>query len=166
MTMHKIDLSEKQTVHIQKELPLDTILSQLVCAFEGGSNYWIEEVDVVLPEGTTMDDFDYRKNGEGVFSANKYDFVEYSPLYVIPFHDGGKVLIKTTIDCKGTLENCPLAVKGTHNYVLDKASMQRGIEVMGKQFPEHFKDLVCETGDAITGDVWLQCCLFEDIIFG
>ena len=32
--------------------------------------------------------------------------------------------------------------------------------------PHHYADAVTESGDAVTGDVFLQLCLFGKVIFG
>lgn len=57
------------------------------------------------------------------------------------------------------------AIKGqTYELSLDK--LKAGIQVLASRYPHHFSDIVCEKGDAITGDVLVQCALFGDIVYG
>jgi hypothetical protein len=50
--------------------------------------------------------------------------------------------------------------------ILDNEAVQLGLQIMAKDYPNHFADLVNETGDATTDDVFLQCCLFGELIYG
>jgi len=38
--------------------------------------------------------------------------------------------------------------------------------VMAKKEPRHFADFLKEDYDETTGDVFLQCCLFGEVIYG
>ena len=49
---------------------------------------------------------------------------------------------------------------------LDRKALVRGWKVMQADYPRHYKDAIEENDDAITGDVYLQCCLFGKVIFG
>ena len=44
--------------------------------------------------------------------------------------------------------------------------VQRGLELMRDQYPRHWADLVEENDDLITGDVWLQLTVFQEVIYG
>lgn len=56
--------------------------------------------------------------------------------------------------------------RGGELHTLDRAACERGIAVMAEKYPRHFTDLVTENDDAITADVFVQCALFGDIIYG
>ena len=57
------------------------------------------------------------------------------------------------------------AIRGqTYELSLDK--LKAGLQVMASKYPDHFNDVVREMGDAITGDVLVQCALFGDIVYG
>lgn len=43
--------------------------------------------------------------------------------------------------------------------------IKKGLTVMAKKYPEHFADFIKEEYDQTTGDVFLQCCLFNEIIY-
>ncbi len=51
-------------------------------------------------------------------------------------------------------------------YMLDLQSIQDGLQLMADKHIRHFSDFIAENDDAITGDVFLQCCLFKDVIYG
>lgn len=51
-------------------------------------------------------------------------------------------------------------------YYLDLDSIQIGLQKMAKDQPYHMKTFLEENEDAETGDVFLQFCLFGEIIFG
>lgn len=50
-----------------------------------------------------------------------------------------------------------------NHYILDLTAIKRGLEVMAKDYPKHFMDLISEADDVITGDVFLQCALLGEV---
>lgn len=135
-----------------QEVPEHRMRCALCTAFEGGSNYWytIDEDRTVFAEGLSYEDF--REGG-------KCTLKEYwHPLELIPFHEGCKICIldKESAEIGEKLEA----------YFLDREKLMNGLQVMAKKYPRHFADLVNENDDAITGDVYLQCCLFGSCIYG
>lgn len=102
----------------------------LTSAFEGGSNYWIQDVDV-----------------EGV-PAEAWRFIQDVPL----IEDGVLWVSVSEEDGK--------------RYRLDWEAIVRGLIAMSKLEPRHFFDAANDDGDAITGDVFLQCCLFGEVVYG
>jgi len=51
-------------------------------------------------------------------------------------------------------------------HTLNWDSVEKGITCMAEKYPKHFGDWRNESDDAITGDVFLQCCLFGEVVFG
>ena len=49
--------------------------------------------------------------------------------------------------------------------VIDRPAIHRGREVMATKYPGHYQDLVSESDDAVTGDVFIQCCAFGEIVY-
>jgi len=49
---------------------------------------------------------------------------------------------------------------------LDWGAMQDGLHIMQKDYLRHFNDFMIGNEDAITGDVFLQCCLYKEVVFG
>lgn len=55
---------------------------------------------------------------------------------------------------------------GTKTMRLNNNTIQNGLKLMANKYPRHFGDLMCNNHDADTADVFLQCCLLGDIIYG
>lgn len=49
---------------------------------------------------------------------------------------------------------------------LNDAFLMNGLKVMAKEYPKHFSDFLEENEDAITGDVFMQCVYFGEVIYG
>jgi hypothetical protein len=47
-----------------------------------------------------------------------------------------------------------------------KAEIQRGLAIMAAKYPRHLADLLSENDDATTHDVFMQCAILEDVIYG
>lgn len=131
------------TVKMNKIFTNDQIAGILCTAFEGGMvDQWAQVVGFKKPE--VKANFD-KKDGSSI------DWHDYR-LYSYPLGSGGKVTVLDTYENK--------------KYILNRASIQKGLQVMAEKFPRHFNDFVTENDDAITGDVFLQCCLLEDVVYG
>ena len=50
--------------------------------------------------------------------------------------------------------------------VLDLKAIKKGLRIMANKHPRHFGDWLGENDDATTGDVFLQCCLFGEVVYG
>lgn len=50
--------------------------------------------------------------------------------------------------------------------LVDRAACERGFQVMADKYPHHMARFLDETDDAETGDVFVQCCVFGEIVFG
>lgn len=50
--------------------------------------------------------------------------------------------------------------------VVTSKDIQGGLELMAKKYPRHFFDFLQENEDAVTADVFLQLCVFKDLIYG
>ncbi|MDD5701585.1 MAG: hypothetical protein PHU23_05985 [Dehalococcoidales bacterium] len=55
---------------------------------------------------------------------------------------------------------------GMPDKILDRAAIERGLKLMAEKYPKHWADFIAKNDDATTGDVFLQLCLYEDVIFG
>lgn len=108
----------------------DKIENLLCSAFEGGSNYWIDDI-INIPTATVR-----KKHGVGYF----YD----CPLKGLSFD--------------------VISEQGTHT--LTPESLTKGMQLMADKYPHHFGDVINDNTDAATGDVFLQLCLFDDVIYG
>lgn len=117
------------------------IADLLCCAFEGGSNYWYNIEGDKAPER-----YDFRTDESRI-----YPHLDY------PLNDGGSLRI-----C--TLENDE--INGQDSWILNLESIQKGFHIMAEKYPKHFADILNDNIDVVTGDVFLQCCLFGELIYG
>lgn len=49
---------------------------------------------------------------------------------------------------------------------LNREACERGLQVMADKYPKHYADFLGENEDAETGDVFLQCALLGEIVYG
>lgn len=118
-----------------------TIMSLFVSALEGGSNYWLRDMKY---KGTV------KPEEEGVVwwgSANVYAAPNFSAQAV--FDDPKKE--------EGN---------GKGRKTIFRDDLEHGLTVMAQKYPSHFGDMLAENDDANTADVFMQCVLFGDVIYG
>lgn len=53
-----------------------------------------------------------------------------------------------------------------YRLTLDLETLEKGLYEFAKKYPRHFKNFVNEEDDAETGDVFLQTCLFGEVVYG
>lgn len=113
----------------------------LCCAIEGGSNYWAEIVKVKEPK-----EFSFLMDSDLGGENPKPYLSDY------PFN-GGSI---TFSDGEGDMPDT----------TLDLEAIKKGLQVLATEHPSHWKDFLNENEDADTGDVFLQCCLYGEVVFG
>ncbi len=116
-------------------------ISDLLCsALEGGSNYWYQIEEKREPP---VWEFDSEPKPTKGHWAQDY-----------PLNIGGALIISDMEDEEhGKMK-------------LDLEAIKKGLEKMSEAYPAHFADFVGENHDATTADVFLQCCLFGEVIYG
>lgn len=134
-------------IKITQDIPLSRISDLLTCALEGGSNYWYMIEEKTKPIGWTyLDEMrPSRKNG--------YWIHEYA------LNEGGELLIES-------MEEEEDEQGGKKLYRLNLKTIKSGLQTMADKYPSNFSDFMAENEDSITGDIFLQCCLFNDVIYG
>lgn len=50
--------------------------------------------------------------------------------------------------------------------VVNRDRVQQGLEIMSQKYPKHFNDFIEENEDADTGDVFLQCVVLGEVVYG
>lgn len=114
----------------------DQRFDQFVAAAEGGSNYWY-----FLPDLSMCDK--YKQPDQSLV-----DRVWAAVL-------GG--------------ERIPVSDREEPTNILGYFSLDgihAGEKLMLENQPDHFADIISESGDAITGDVWFQYAVLGDIVYG
>jgi hypothetical protein len=125
----------------------DQRISDLLCsAFEGGSNYWYMQLDHELPEGISFEEF--RAGGA---RQPKDGYCHWCQL--IPLVEGCALTLRVQDD--------PVKI-----HRITRECLEKGMGIFAKKYPYHFADFINENDDADTGDVFLQCVVFGDVIYG
>lgn len=57
-------------------------------------------------------------------------------------------------------------IKPENAVKLDRAAVEKGLQIMANQEKRHFADFISGNYDGTTADVFLQCCIFGDVIYG
>jgi len=130
----------------------DEDVAYLLCsAMEGGIGYWSVIVEYVKPENPVAH---MTIGGD----ARVYPHVDY------PLSPDGAVILCDNEEWEGD-DPDPEGEKAPRHR-LDRAAIARGLQVMAEKYPKHFQDFLDENGDACTGDVFVQCCIFGEIVYG
>jgi hypothetical protein len=127
------------TATITKAFSLQTLSDLLACGFEGGVGYWCQIVGYTKPALV--------KSATG--DTTIFRHLDY-PL------TGGAV-------------KCRIVDEDTEDgevLVLDGAAIQRGLNVMAEKCPRQFNNIGTAMEDAETGDVFIQCCLLGEVVYG
>jgi hypothetical protein len=115
----------------------ERIEDMLVGALEGGSNYWYW-----LPD----QDAENIRTADGQCFATKMLNYIWKNDNVINIHDAEDEDEKL----------------GEFSY----ANIIKGLQLMQKEQPEHFADMLSETDDATTADVWFQFVVLQELVYG
>ena len=122
------------------------IADLLCCAIEGGSNYWYIIDEFHKPEKVLKLD----ESGEEEEEEEIYRYMHY------PLSPGGSIVIADKEEPEDEREG----------FTLSLITIASGLRIMAREYPRHFADFIAENDDAITGDVFLQCCLFGELVYG
>jgi hypothetical protein len=138
-------------IKVNVGVPEQRVLAHLNNWFECNTESWAVKAKLILKEGLHFSDF--------LVGAKLNPQENYNCALAV---------IATTPDCSVIL-TCEETDDGseTKDYVLNLETIERGLQVMADKYPKHFFDLYRECGgDIITSDVFVQCCLFGEIVFG
>ena len=129
-------------VPVTININIEQIANLLCSAFEGGSNYWY-----VIESARAPLNYDrYRSFPDTIIKHIDY-----------PLNAHGGLTIST-------LEGDEFS--GRTKWPLNYSACVRGLTVMAEKYPHHFTAVLDESDDATTGDVFLQCCLFGEVVYG
>jgi len=129
----------------------DEQISGLLCtAFEGGANYWYTQLDYELPDGISIEDF--REGGKFQPEGDYWHWCQ-----LIPLVEGCALTLRDKLD-EDDGDDSP--------YRITREDIEKGVKVFATKYPRHFSDFINQNDDAITGDVFLQCVVFGEAIYG
>jgi hypothetical protein len=118
-------------------IPRSQVAQLLAIILNSGPNASYEIVDSQRPPS-----FGFRSDPKFIFRELDY-----------PLNDGGSLsIVRRDLNSDGRQ--------------LDLKSLSEGLNIMATHYPRHFADFLNEAADAVTADVFLQCCLFGELIFG
>lgn len=141
------------SIKVTQEIPWSEVASLLCTGLEGDmTSCWarIPEDGYIKPKkiAVTMDKLDGRPENE----CKVFPHIDY------PLNEGGAIILADFEDLDENDE--------PKRYRLDREALIRGLNIMAEKYPRHFADFLQQNSDAITGDVYVQCCVFGDAIYG
>jgi hypothetical protein len=51
-------------------------------------------------------------------------------------------------------------------YTFNAAAVREGLKIMQERYLRHYEDILADNSDADTADVFLQCALFGEVVYG
>jgi hypothetical protein len=138
----------KQNVKVELEVPLKRISDLICCGMEGGIGYWA--CIVGYKEPTKLEVTTYTLDGEK--EGKVYRHIDYL------LNPGGTVILEDS-ETEDDFGN-PVRYNLTHEMCL------RGLEIMAAKYPRHFANFMQDNEDAETGDVFIQCSVFGQLVYG
>lgn len=135
------------TVTTKAYITPEDIADLMVTAIEGGSGYWLGGMRKV----TTPTDW-HRKDDD-------------MPWYSDPdFWAGDFCVAVRTVDYDPVPRDDRDPIEREQH--LTPAKITAGLQIMADEYPDHFADLLQDNVDAATADVFLQCCVLGEIVYG
>lgn len=131
---------------VKQEIPTARVADLLCSGMEGGIGYWGQIVDYVTPIDYPNGPMDFRFDAKQLF--RHIDF---------PLNPGGAVILEITEAGEVTDEKV---------FVLTLDKLEAGLTIMAAKYPRHFANFMAQNEDAETGDVFIQCALFGETVFG
>ncbi len=139
-------LTEEFSFEVRERVDINDIAKLLTTAFDGNMvSCWSPNADTHLPDDFDIDKVPWMEDPE--------EWRDVRKCYIAPLVPGGYVMLYDVED-----DNKP--------YKLDLVAINRGIRIMSEKYYSHWSDFRKEDDDAITGDVFVQCCVFGDVIYG
>jgi len=121
----------------KREIDAERVWGLLITAFEGGIGYWAQIYDYQEPPGEP-----FRGDPEHL-----YRYADY------PLSEGGAVILS---DMEGSEEQ----------WSLDLTTIRSGLEKLCEHEPRRVEEIMSEDYDAETADVFVQHCIFGEIVYG
>lgn len=128
-------------VTIRLPVKIEALVNEVISAVEGGSGYWLREMETT---GSPT------KKSKPAYESPAYSDQQF-------WMDGGTMTVRYD-----NPEDGPDMVQK----VIDLRRLQTGATIMAEKYPQHFADILNENSDATTADVFIQCVLLGEIVYG
>ena len=141
-------------IEVKKVISERDMKGAICTATEGGDmRTWVKVATYRLRDDLSIDDF--RDGGKMQDPSDYWHWMQLVPLVegcalVLEFYDKMKCWDGEARD----------------SFDLDLAALRRGAQVMAEKYPQYFHELFEDGGDAVSGDVFAQCCVFGKAIYG
>ena len=145
-----MDKSVSVAMTTQIQVPMKRVQDLIISAFECGSNYWYTglHVDVYPPGKDSKRDFEF-------WHAE------------VPFEKGGVLAFEDVMEpILASDQKTGMGADEDRLYRLDLTKIEKGLGIFARTCPEQFASFLSEDDDAETGDCFLQCCIFGEVIYG
>lgn len=127
---------------IEVEVTSRKIADQMVTAIEGGSTYWCNKIWLV----------------ESTKEPSAKPWYDSPELY----EDEGVKIEVTEDEDEENQDSSERPLK----HIIQLKDIKDGLELMASKFPQHFADIINESEDATTADVFLQCVVLRALMYG
>ena len=141
-------------IQVSHHISWKDIDALLITAFEGGSNYWLSKVTPMNGDHVISWESQFDWEDSQSCPMGTEDLKGMGLHYVIPIAEGNSISLME--DDEG----------GNKVTVINESDVRTGLEIMAKKYARHWKDVVDDNHDADTADVFLQCCIFREIVYG
>ena len=135
------------TITVTQDIPEQRVRDLMCSAWEGGSTYWCGLKQIKMtPEAKVLIE---------QIKAERAKVTEDLYRHEYPFYPGVELVLYDV----GEDDDA-------ETWILNREKLIEGLQVMATKYPRHWNNFVSENDDAETGDVYLQCCLFGEIVYG
>ena len=135
------------TILVPVEVDYEKVANAFIGAIEGGYSPWLHSFHPASDNLSTTLRLNIRADGGTWYAEASY------------WRDGGAAELR--FDKADESEGA-----GTGRIILSRAEITLGLAIMAEKAPKHFADLMNENDDAVTHDVFVQCCVLGDIVYG
>ena len=134
-------MSETTPLTMTLDISTSRIADLLCCGMEGGIGYWAK-IETVPGDATPIE-----------LDGNWKDVGKYRHIWCA-LTEGAHIIVWDAEEPEEKL--------GT----LDLEKVKAGLAIMQAKYPRHFNNFLSEDEDAETGDVFIQCAVLGDIVYG
>lgn len=140
------------TIETKAYIAKKRVQDLLVGLFENNYSPWIRDIKSKnLAKDLTFTDF--RKGGK---MQDPKDYYHWSQ--IVPVTDGCSLTL--------SVDDPDSDSGGEKDVVLDCESIRQGLQIMANKYRDHWEDFVYHNDDATTADVFGQCCVYGEVIYG